>query len=835
MKKLTLILSMMIALVGINANAAVYIVGDAPFAGWHTNSGTPMVENADGTWSYTATIENKNVYFSFCDGFTATDGNWSDFVQFRYGPTSDGQNVTSDGNWVSTQHAGNAYKFYGDGEYVFTFDYNNGAPRFKIEGSIPTVEITTYTVASDLDWTGTNADYDMTLANGVYTWSGQNIELTVGTFQYKIVGNHDWGFEWPQGYGNNFSEAVAKHGYYNIAITFNPTTEEATCTLTLVEEIEDPIIENHTYTVAGNNTTLFGSEWDPTDTNNDMTLVNGLYTWTKENAELTADEILFKVVMDHDWNGGANAWPSENYSAAIESNGTYDVTITFNPETQEITFTATPVVVTEDFYTVAGSPADIFGVEWTPSYAANNMTLVNGLYTWTKDSVELAVDDKIEFKVVKNGSWLNPAWPADNYEYTCTEADTYNLVITFNPETEEVTFAATKVGGEEPQPITVYTAVGPEAVFGSDWDATDTNNDMVLDAETGLYTWTADSVELTTAGFGFKVVGNHDWANEWPQGYGNNWIVNIAEDGIYSLVITFDAETGEINCVPTKLGGEEPQPITVYTAVGPEAVFGTDWDVTDTNNDMVLDEETGLYTWTADSVALTTAGFGFKVVGNHTWANEWPQGYDNNWIVNIAEAGMYNLVITFDAETGEINCVATKVDGGEEPIEMVYTVVGPEHVFGSNWNETDENNDMALDAETGLYTWTKENVELTANFGFKVVGNHTWENEWPQGYDNNWIVNIEEAGIYSLVITFDAETGEINCVATKTGDIEPVHYDGDVYIMGEVNDNGGWFTNVGVLMTRDAENNIYTATITTAGENVPEGEEVGYKIGRAHV
>ena len=34
-----------------------------------------------------------------------------------------------------------------------------------------------------------------------------------------------------------------------------------------------------------------------------------------------------------------------------------------------------------------------------------------------------------------------------------------------------------------------------------------------------------------------------------------------------------------------------------------------------------------------------------------------------------------------------------------------------------------------------------------------------------------------------------------------------------------MNDNGGWFPNIGVQMTRDAENNVYTATITTAGEN----------------
>ena len=47
--------------------------------------------------------------------------------------------------------------------------------------------------------------------------------------------------------------------------------------------------------------------------------------------------------------------------------------------------------------------------------------------------------------------------------------------------------------------------------------------------------------------------------------------------------------------------------------------------------------------------------------------------------------------------------------------------------------------------------------------------------------------------------------------------------------MGEVNDNGGWFTNVGVKMTRDAENYVYTATITTTGETYIDPEtNIGY-------
>ena len=393
------------------------------------------------------------------------------------------------------------------------------------------------------------------------------------------------------------------------------------------------------------------------------------------------------------------------------------------------------------------------------------------------DSVELTTEG-FGFKVVGNHNWSNE-WPqgyGNNWIMNIEEDGMYDLVITFNAETGEINCVATKTdSGVEPPVEMVYTAVGPEAIFGSEWDATDENNDMVLDPETGLYTWTADSVELTTAGFGFKVVGNHTWDNEWPQGYGNNWNVQIAENGTYNLVITFNAETGEINCVATLVEGGEPTEITVYTVVGPEAIFGSDWDATDENNDMTLAE--GVYTWNKENVELN-GSFGFKVVGNHDYAiYEYPMGFDNNWIAYVNEPGIYNIAITFDpeaADSARIACTLTKV----ETIEMVYTVAGPEAIFGSDWDVTDTNNDMVLDEATGLYTWTKNGVDVAESFGFKVVGNHTWANEWPQGYDNNWIVNIDEAGKYDLVITFNAATGEINCVATKV--VEPAWELGDV-------------------------------------------------------
>ena len=66
----------------------------------------------------------------------------------------------------------------------------------------------------------------------------------------------------------------------------------------------------------------------------------------------------------------------------------------------------------------------------------------------------------------------------NNYEYTCPADGIYDLTITYNPETNEVTFTCV-ASGEEPPVEMVYTVVGPEAVFGVDWDATAVANDML--------------------------------------------------------------------------------------------------------------------------------------------------------------------------------------------------------------------------------------------------------------------------------------------------------------------------------------------------------------------
>ena len=620
MKKLTLILSMMIALIGFNANAAMYIVGNGPFGNWNPGGGVEMTDNGNDTYTLTTAI-NGTVYFVFGDG---QDSNWDIFnANYRIGPLgSVDQEVTTDQGWVSTQKApngGKSYKFTGTGDdYVFTFDKTN--MQFKIEG-------------------------------------------------------------------------------YVAPITYD------------------------SFTVAGSSAALFGTTWDPTNTANDMTLVNGLYTFNKSTVELTAGNLEFKVVADHDPDYGA-AWPANNFVKAVEKHGLYDVEITFNEDTKEIECNldllqeiVDPIV--EDCYIIAGTE-NLFGSYWNPADSANLMALnaETGIYTWTKNNVVFEDVDTIEFKVVKNLSWDNGSWPQDNWWHRIAQAGTYDFVITFDPnaaDDNKITFTATKQGGEEPPVEDVYTIAGTENLFGSFWNPADSANIMTLNAETGIYTWAKSDV--------------------------------VFED--------------------------------------------------------------------VDTIQ-------FKVVKNFSWDNgSWPS---DNWWHRIAEAGTYDFVITFDPNADDMNKItftATKQGGEEPPVETVYTVAGPAAVFGTEWDATNTANDMTLDAESGLYTWTKENVELTtAGFSFKVLADHSWDQSWPDEAFANYDVAVEEAGIYTIFITFNADsTKAINCTITKTGDIEPVHYEGDVYILGEVNDNGGWFPNIGVQMTRDAENNVYTATITTAGEN----------------
>lgn len=89
----------------------------------------------------------------------------------------------------------------------------------------------------------------------------------------------------------------------------------------------------------------------------------------------------------------------------------------------------------------------------------------------------------------------------------------------------------------------VYTVVGQGALCGSDWNTSDTANDMTYDAATGVYTKVFENVAAGT--YEYKVVLNHKWgAGEYPTNAANA-SVTVDADGT-TLTITWNPTTQEL-------------------------------------------------------------------------------------------------------------------------------------------------------------------------------------------------------------------------------------------------------------------------------------------------
>ena len=278
------------------------------------------------------------------------------------------------------------------GDYVFNVSRNaegkvNVSVTYPEQTETPEPVVDVYTVVGSAalcgsDWNPSDASNDMTLVDGLYVWTKENVTLT-GNTTFKIVKNHDYGQgEWPSGYGQNATIDIStsdctEGGTYSIKITFDPTTGTITPTIESCEAAEEPIV--HTYTVVGQ-AVLCESEWSPSDASNDMTLVDGLFVWTKENVELRSNAE-FRIVKDHAYdeaypNGGNYVIDLANYEGAA----IYDVTITFSAETKEITVAmekagdVTPVVYT--YYLMGVNDDWTTGIEMEVNTGAENEVML---------------------------------------------------------------------------------------------------------------------------------------------------------------------------------------------------------------------------------------------------------------------------------------------------------------------------------------------------------------------------------------------------------------------------------------------------------------------------
>lgn len=163
-------------------------------------------------------------------------------------------------------------------------------------------------------------------ADGTYFFE-KEAELEAQTINLKVVAQGlDGKVRW---YGNgeaNVSVEIASAGTYYFTVNFDGSNVTASA------------LAKQTYTLAGIED-VFGSDWDPTDADNDMTRLtdgSGNYTKTYENVVLAANTtIKYKVVENHAWttNWGMPDKTEGNGEYRVENAGTYHITFTFNPTT----------------------------------------------------------------------------------------------------------------------------------------------------------------------------------------------------------------------------------------------------------------------------------------------------------------------------------------------------------------------------------------------------------------------------------------------------------------------------------------------------------------------
>jgi alpha-amylase len=310
-----------------------------------------------------------------------------------------------------------------------------------------------------------------------------------------------------------------------------------------------------TWTVAGTAAALNGTtDWAPTNAENDMTSDDGTnYTLTVTNCTLEAAvDYQYKVVKNHAW---TEAYPVQNKVFRVSETAIYTVVYHFNAQThdvsEDVTKTGNAGEVTH-VYSVAGSPATVFGAAWSETSETTEMQLgTDGLYWWKANGVTLAAQTKVEFKVVQDHSW-GIAYPGSNYTVTIEEDGIYDLTFTFDPDTKGVNCIVEKKGNADVEAIFIV-AGSLESLFGATWDGTNEANKLEK-GDDGVYSKTYKDVTLPAGNIEWKVVQN---GTTWiPEGENNNLIVTVGEEGVYDLTFSYNPANNTLSSKLMKDGQE---------------------------------------------------------------------------------------------------------------------------------------------------------------------------------------------------------------------------------------------------------------------------------------
>ena len=424
-----------------------------------------------------------------------------------------------------------------------------------------------------------------------------------------------------------------------------------------------PQLMAQTYTVAGTPSSVLGTEWDPSNTSNDMVRMGSTtYYYLAKTANVNSGSYAFKVTLNHGW---GTAYPSNNYNYSVGSSGTQNIVYIFNTNGNAVS-----VFGPFKTLTVAGSQTELLGSSWGQTDANNDMTTTDGVnYTLSFTDVNVT-QGSYQFKVVQDHAWTY-AWPGSNYDYSIGFTGTADVVFSFNVVTKEVNVTVTEKSVTPVTPTYYITGDNGLGLGGFKYNPTTT----MTDEGNGIYTY---SYNVTTAGNYYFAFGDGQ-GSDWNDFNGNHRIgptsgnVEVSLDGSWvdtqkgsgayfvnvdagPVTITLDVTNMRFNVV----GTAPSAPVDYYVVGADTNIFPNGWN---NGSETLMTENNGTYTWTASNVHLEKGTtYQFKVHGSD---DSWHPS-SNNATFTVDDSGSYNVVFTFDGTN--VNAVPSLIQA-----DPVYT------------------------------------------------------------------------------------------------------------------------------------------------------------------
>jgi len=231
------------------------------------------------------------------------------------------------------------------------------------------------------------------------------------------------------------------------------------------------------------------------------------------------------------------------------------------------------------------------------------------------------------------------------------------------------------------EPLTLTPIDGGDNTFGGVLDLTDVTADQEFKLVVNGSVW---------IGYGSSMVidAPEGWVDGQTEGSWN-YILKNADTNYktYTITAAWNANPNATDGWTLKIEGKDlrNETIYIYAVVGGKkvaedeeadaAIFSGYWDAAGTNDLMALEEESGKYVWKKEAAKLEPQTIELKVIKKVEGAEEAVAWYPtDNVEIEIAEAGEYNVTVTFDPNAEDlwaqssVTAYAEKIS--EEPTEL---------------------------------------------------------------------------------------------------------------------------------------------------------------------